>query len=189
MQAKYLNKATDLAKDLITRAVSHGDIVVDATVGNGNDTLLLCQLVGEKGKVIGFDIQDVALERTREKLSEKNVLDRVLLINSGHENLKDYIDSGVSAIMFNLGYLPGNNHNITTRYETTLKAIEQGIDILKKNGVMTIVVYPGHKEGLIEREKLLEFLSTISQGRVNVLKMEFINQVNNPPLVIAIEKK
>ena len=54
---------------------------------------------------------------------------------------------------------------------------------------MTTVVYPGHREGLIEREKLLEFLSTISQGRVNVLKMEFINQVNNPPLVIAIEKK
>ena len=115
MQAKYLNKATDLAKGLITKAVSYGDIVVDATVGNGNDTLFLCQLVGEKGKVIGFDIQDVALERTREKLSENNMLDRVILINSGHENLKDYIDSGVSAIMFNLGYLPGNNHNITTR--------------------------------------------------------------------------
>lgn len=189
MQAKYLNKATDLAKDLIAKVVSKSDTVIDATVGNGNDTLFLSELVGENGKVIGFDIQDTALRKTQQKLEEKNLLDRVELINSGHENLNIYVKDKVSAIMFNLGYLPGNNHNITTRYETTLEAIKQGIDLLKKNGVMTVVVYPGHNEGLEEKERLLEFLCTVDQKEVNVLKMEFINQINNPPLLIAIEKK
>lgn len=189
MRAKYLNKATDLAKNLISRVVSKDDIVVDATVGNGNDTLFLCELVGAEGKVIGFDIQDKALAKTKEKLEERNMLNRVEIINTGHENLKDHVNTHVSAIMFNLGYLPGNNHRITTKYDTTLIAIKQGIELLKKNGVMTISVYPGHAEGFEEKEKLLEFLSTIDQKEADVVKMEFINQINNPPLLIAIEKK
>ncbi|WP_432409507.1 class I SAM-dependent methyltransferase [Wukongibacter sp. M2B1] len=189
MQAKYLNRATDLAKNLIREVVSEKDIVVDATVGNGNDTLFLCDLVGAEGRVIGFDVQKLALEKTEKRLGERNLLDRVKLINSGHENMKNYIECEVSAIMFNLGYLPGNDHSITTKYETTLKAIMEGIDILKKNGVMTVAIYPGHREGMKEKENLLDFLCTVDQRKVNVLKMEFINQVNNPPLLIAIEKK
>lgn len=189
MQERYLNKATDLAKDIVARVVCEEDIVVDATVGNGNDTLFLCDLVGAEGKVIGFDIQDAAIMKTRKKLDERKMLSRVNLINSGHENIKDYVNSKVSAIMFNLGYLPGSDHNITTKYETTLKAIKEGIDLLKKNGVMTIVVYPGHSQGLEEKERILEFLCDIDQQEANILKMEFINQVNNPPLLIVIEKK
>ena len=189
MQAKYLNKATDLAKNLITRVVSKNDIVIDATVGNGNDTLFLCELVGAEGKVFGFDIQDKALTKTKKKLAERDMLSRVELINTGHENLKEYVNTPVSAIMFNLGYLPGNDHKITTKSDTTLTAIKQGIDLLEKNGVMTIAIYPGHPEGFEEKERLLEFLTTIDQKEANVLKMEFINQRNNPPLLVAIEKK
>lgn len=189
MKAKYLSKATDLAKELIARVVLKNDIVIDATVGNGNDTLFLCDLIGEQGKVIGFDIQDMALRKTEKKLMDRNMLGRVKLINSGHENLKKYVETKVSAIMFNLGYLPGNTHDVTTKHETTLKAIKQGIDLLKKNGVMTIVIYPGHSEGMAEKDKILEYLCTIDQKQTEVLKMEFINQKNNPPLLIAIEKK
>ncbi|SKC72841.1 tRNA (mnm(5)s(2)U34)-methyltransferase [Maledivibacter halophilus] len=189
MQAKYLSKATDLAKNLIAMVVKKNDVVIDATVGNGNDILFLCDLVGEKGKVIGFDIQDIAIENTEKKLRDKNMIDRVMLINSGHEKLKEYVDTKVSAIMFNLGYLPGKNHEITTKYKTTIEAVKQGIDLLEVNGIMTIAIYPGHKEGLKEKEELLKYLSTIDQKQGNVLKMEFINQINNPPLLIAIEKK
>lgn len=189
MQAKYLNRATDLAKELIAKVVLKNDIVIDATVGNGNDTLFLCDLVGENGKVIGFDIQDVALKKTEQKLKNRNMFERVSLINTGHENLMKYVDTEVSAIMFNLGYLPCDNHDITTKHATTLEAIKQGIDLLKKNGVMTIAIYPGHNEGMREKEKVLEYLCTIDQKQANVLKMEFINQRNNPPLLIAIEKK
>lgn len=189
MQAKYLNKATDLAKELIAKVVVENDIVIDATVGNGKDTLFLSELIGENGRVIGFDVQEIALKKTQEKLKGRNMLDRVQLINTGHENLNKHVDTEVAAIMFNLGYLPGNNHTITTKHETTLEAIKQGMDLLKKNGVMTISIYPGHKEGMEEKNHVLEYLSTIDQRKVNVLKMEFINQKNNPPLLVAIEKK
>lgn len=189
MQAKYLNKATDLAKNFISRVVSQDDTVIDATVGNGNDTLFLCELVGEGGRVIGFDIQDEAITKTKKKLMERNMLSRAKLINTGHENLKEYVNTSVSAIMFNLGYLPGNGHKITTKSHTTLTAIKQGLDLLDKKGLMTIAIYPGHPEGAKEKERLLEFLTTIDQKKANVLKMEFINQINNPPLLVAIEKK
>lgn len=189
MQAKYLKKATELAKDIIKKVVQKGDIVVDATVGNGNDTIFLCELVGKSGKVYGFDIQDEAIKSTKEKLESKNMLERTVLIKKGHENMKNFVMDEVTAIMFNLGYLPRFSHNITTKYETTIEAIKQGINILKVNGVMTIVVYPGHKEGFEEKIKLLEFLGEIDQKDLNVLKMEFINQINNPPFVLALEKK
>lgn len=189
MQAKFLNRATDLAKDIIKKVVKKDDIVIDATVGNGNDTLFLCDLVGERGKVYGFDIQELAIKRTEERLKKNGLADRALLINDGHENLSKYVNQKVTAIMFNLGYLPRADHKITTKYETTLEAVKQGIDLLATNGVMTIVIYPGHKEGMEEKEKLLEILSNFSQNVVNVLKMEFINQKNNPPLLVAIERK
>lgn len=189
MQAIHLNKATEIAKDIIRKVVKEKDIVIDATVGNGNDTLFLCDLVGEKGKVIGFDVQEVALERTKEKLEEKGLINRTTLIKDGHENLSKYIDGKVSAIMFNLGYLPKADHNITTKYKTTLEAIKKGIELLNTNGIITIVVYPGHEEGKIEKEKIIEYLAKTDQNLVNVLKLEFINQINNPPFLIALEKK
>ncbi|RKD27698.1 Putative rRNA methylase [Caminicella sporogenes DSM 14501] len=189
MQAIYLNKATQLAKDIIKKVVKSGDVVVDATIGNGNDTVFLCNLVGDSGKVYGFDIQKKAVMTTIKKLEMENVIDRAVIIEDGHENIDKYVKEEVSAIMFNLGYLPKADHNITTKYNTTIEAIKKGIKVLKLNGVMTIVVYPGHKEGFEEKIKLLEFLEKIDQKYINVLKLEFINQINNPPFVLALEKK
>ncbi|WIF94725.1 tRNA (mnm(5)s(2)U34)-methyltransferase [Caminicella sporogenes] len=189
MQAIYLNKATQLAKDIIKKVVKSGDVVVDATIGNGNDTVFLCNLVGDSGKVYGFDIQKKAVMTTIKKLEMENVIDRAVIIEGGHENIDKYVKEEVSAIMFNLGYLPKADHNITTKYNTTIEAIKKGIKVLKLNGVMTIVVYPGHKEGFEEKIKLLEFLEKIDQKYINVLKLEFINQINNPPFVLALEKK
>ncbi len=189
MQAKYITKATDLAREFIGKAIKPGDIVVDATVGNGNDTLFLSRLVSESGRVYGFDIQKFALKEATQKLQTNGVLDRVELINDGHENINKYITSKVNGIMFNLGYLPGGKHEITTKNNTTLIAIKTGIELLKGNGIMTIVVYTGHEEGKREEEDILSYFEKVDQNIVNVLKLGFINQKNNPPFLLVIEKR
>lgn len=189
MQTKYITKATDLAKDYIKKRVRKGDTVVDATVGNGNDTLFLSRLVSDSGRVYGFDVQSIAIKKTAEKLEANGLSNRVVLINDGHENIEKHIKSEVSAIMFNLGYLPGQEHNITTKHNTTLIAIESGIKLLEKNGLMTIAVYIGHEEGRKEKEAILNYLEKVDQSIVNVLKLEFINQRNAPPFLLVIEKR
>ena len=117
-------KVVDLVKSIVAGVVSEGDTVVDATVGNGNDTLFLARLVGEKGKVYGFDIQQEAINNTGELLKDLGLQNRVNLICDGHENMDKYITGDVKAVIFNLGYLPGGNRGITTLPNTTLSAVE-----------------------------------------------------------------
>ena len=101
-------KSLQMAKRYISACVSEGEQVVDATCGNGRDTLFLAELVGEKGKVFSFDIQAEALSKTRRLLEANNLLSRVHLIQSGHEHIQDYVHGKIAAVMFNLGYLPGD---------------------------------------------------------------------------------
>jgi ubiquinone/menaquinone biosynthesis C-methylase UbiE len=101
-----LSNSLAISHEIIKRVVKQGDTVVDATMGNGNDTLLLAGLVGEKGKVYSFDIQEAALKNTEKKLREAGVSDIVELICDGHQNIDNYVPNGIRAVMFNLGYLP-----------------------------------------------------------------------------------
>lgn len=189
MGAKILTKATDLSKTILSQAIKEGDITVDATAGNGNDTLFLAQSVGRVGKVFAFDIQQTALEETKKKLEKHQVLHQVQLILSGHEYMDEYIKEKVSVVMFNLGYLPKADHNIVTKPETTIIALEKSIALLKPNGILSLAVYHGHKEGEEEKERILSYVRGLEQRLCNVLYMDFINQINKPPLLIMIEKK
>ncbi len=172
----------------IERFVEPGDIVIDATAGNGNDTAFLAKHVGENGKVFAFDIQEVAIERTREKLLKLGLMDRVELINDGHENLDKYIQSSVKAVMFNLGYLPGGDHKIGTKAENTICAIEKAMELLVAGGLISIVVYHGGDSGFEEKNRVMEYLYNIDPKRYTVMKTEFINQPNYPPILVCIEK-
>lgn len=175
------------------KVVRPGDTVVDATLGNGNDTMFLAKLIGENGRVYGFDIQKDAVTRTKERLSEQELLDRVTLFQTGHEHIRKSIrpeDHGqISGAIFNLGYLPGGDKNIVTKPHTTIAAIEQLIELMAQGGVIVLVVYHGHEEGAIERDELLQFVKDLDQNEVHVLQYGFINQINHPPFIIAIEKK
>ncbi len=181
------------AHDLLKKAASTGDAVIDATVGNGNDTLFLAELVGPAGKVFGFDIQEEAIRRTRERLEKHGQTKQVVLFNRGHEHVKECIPpeySGkIKAAVFNLGYLPKGDHSIVTKPETTIEAVRQILDILAEEGLIVLVIYHGHPEGKIERDAILEFVKQIDQQKAHVLKYQFINQKNNPPFIIAIEKR
>jgi 16S rRNA C1402 N4-methylase RsmH len=188
-----LERILPYARKLLETAVESGDVTIDATVGNGHDTLFLANLVGPEGKVFGFDIQKQAIESCKEKLHNQNLEERVTLFQTGHEHLQHYIPSSqhgkVTGAIFNLGYLPGGDKSIVTVPDTTISAVEQVLQVLAPEGVIVMVVYHGHPEGQIERDCLLDYVETIDQKSAHVLKYQFLNQFNNPPFIIAIEKK
>lgn len=174
--------------DLISSLVKEGDIVVDATAGNGNDTLFLAKLVGKTGRVYSFDIQEQALDSTRRKLEDNELEGRVELILDGHQNMDRYVEGRLKAVMFNLGYLPKGDHSIGTKGETTAAAIEKAMQLISVNGVVSIVVYYGGDSGFDEKDYIMEYITHIDCRQYTVMKTEFVNQVNCPPIFICIEK-
>lgn len=186
-----LEGVLSFAKTLLDKAIQPGDIAIDATVGNGHDTVLLAELVGVTGHVYGFDIQHEAIQATTEHLREKELQDRVTLFLKGHENIQTTLPDNrlISAAIFNLGYLPGGNKNIVTTPYTTISAIQQIYSLLKPEGIIVLVIYHGHVGGSLERDKLLQYVEQIDQMDAHVLNYQFINQGNFPPFIIAIEKR
>jgi len=170
----------DKAKQILEARIKETDFVVDATVGNGNDLLFLCKLVS-KGHAFGFDIQPEAVYRAEKLLKENNKTNYTIFLASHDliDNcLNDYLGK-ISAVLFNLGYLPGGDKNITTKAETTAKAIEGALKLLNKNGMLLIVVYP-HEEGKKEGAEIMKFENKVS--RFNIFKNT--NNINAPYLVI-----
>lgn len=188
-----LERILPFARSLLELAVKPGDLAIDATVGNGHDTMFLANLVGRTGRVYGFDIQDEALMSCKTKLREHELLEQVTLFHTGHENVIDSIPplhyGKITGAIFNLGYLPGGDKNIVTVPRTTIAAIEQLLQIMAPEGIIVIVVYHGHPEGAVERDYLLRYVKSIDQNEAHVLEYRFLNQKNNPPFIIAIEKR
>lgn len=186
-ESLFIN-AVEIAKKICELKLKPGNVAVDCTMGNGNDTALLCRLVGENGKVYAFDIQESAAINTREKLMALNVMDRAELILDGHQNIDQYVEYPVNLVLFNLGYLPKGNHEITTQRETTLQAVNKSLQLLVPNGIVLLVLYPGHEEGKAEKEVLEELTSNLNQKEFSSVKLNFTNQINHPPELICIEK-
>lgn len=183
-----LEPSVTYSHTLLSNVVSENDIVVDGTVGKGNDTEFLARLVGNQGKVYGFDIQKEAIQKTQERINQNNLNNQVKLINDGHENISNYVNDNIQAAIFNLGYLPGGNKEVITLPETTLKAIQSSLSLLSIGGIVIIVLYYGHPGGELEKEKVLSFVQSLDQKQYAVLKYEFVNQINCPPILIAIQK-
>lgn len=150
---------------LLRPAIQDGDRVIDATAGNGHDTVFLAECVGPNGKVIAFDIQAEAIRAASARIEACGYTQRVDFHHSSHEKMGDHAASGsIAAVMFNLGYLPGGDHGISTVSQETLNAIGKSIDLLRPGGVLSIVCYPGHPQGAVEAtdvESLLVDLTTI----------------------------
>lgn len=189
LRAKYINKITEVNKLFLDKIINKDDVVVDATMGNGYDTIYLGKLVGENGKVYAFDVQEEALKSTRKKVEKENMNNIIELILDGHENLDQHVKENVACVVFNLGYLPRAKHQIITKPDTTLEAIKKSLSLLKPNGVISIAIYTGHEGGMEEKNYISEYLNRLDQNEFNVLHMEFTNQINNPPELILIERK
>ena len=169
--------------------VKEGDICIDATAGNGNDTLVLCQLVGECGKVYAFDIQEQAVVNTKKRLEEHGVAARAEVHLESHTNMGNYAAAdSVSCITFNFGYLPGGDHNLATKKESSIEAIHEGLRLLKKGGMMSLCIYSGGDSGFEERDAILEELKTLDGKKYLVILSHYYNRPNNPPIPAMIIK-
>ena len=177
------------AAEIVGPALYPGARAVDATMGNGKDTLWLCQRVGSEGRVYAFDVQAEAVRRTRALLEAEGLSDRATLFCEGHQRMAELIEEPVDAVMFNLGWLPGAAHGVTTLVETTLPAAEAALSILKPDGLLTLCVYPGHDEGTRELMALTEWASALDPRRYDAMQKRYMNQPNHPPQLLAVKRK
>ncbi|UBH08002.1 class I SAM-dependent methyltransferase [Macrococcus armenti] len=174
------------ARNLIDTYIDEAVTVIDATCGNGNDTLYLAKQLNGTGHIHAFDIQQTAIDNSRIKTAEYH---NITFHLDGHENVLNYVQSPVRLAIFNLGYLPKGDKSIVTLPDTTILAIERIFSILETEGIIILVIYPGHAEGRIEKDAVLNYLKQFDQEKAHIYKYEFINQKNNPPFICAIEKR
>jgi SAM-dependent methyltransferase len=177
-----------LAHLFIRRFVRRGDHVVDATCGNGHDTLLLAELVGPGGRVWAFDIQREAVEATASLLACAGGFDSVVLVHAGHETMAGECSGPLKAVVFNLGYLPGGDRTVVTRPESTLAGLEQSLELLTPGGVVIISLYPGHEAGRQERPALESRLALLPPAGFHVWRMGQMNVPATAPYIILVQK-
>lgn len=188
-----LTKTTNLAMDITLQYVKEGDYVIDATCGNGNDTLTLAEAVGPNGDVLALDIQREAIDASKKLMSEREIKN-VCFAQSNFTGMQKFSDFAFpdrvpTAIVFNLGYLPGGDKSITTKMEDSLVGIKEALELVAFDGVVTVVLYSGHEEGAKEKEAILEFAQMLPSDVFHVVYTKMLNQQNNPPEVLWITKK
>ena len=171
----------ELHKHFILEHLGEGEVAVDFTMGNGNDTLFLSRTVGATGRVYAFDIQEAAINSTRERLEAENAPKNYTLICASHHRVREFVREPIKAGVFNLGYLPGSGKKaLTTMRETTMAAVEAAIDMLLPDGVIIVAVYPGHEEGELEGEMLREYFKTTSRFKICPSEFRILNSPTSP---------
>ena len=172
---------TGLHKHFILEHLGEGEVAVDFTMGNGNDTLFLSKTVGESGRVYAFDIQEDALTSTRAHLEANGAPENYTLICASHHRVGEFVKEPIKAGMFNLGYLPRSGRKtLYTMRETTMPAVEAAIDLLAPDGVLIVAIYPGHEEGALEGEMLREYFAGLSKYRICASEFRILNSPTSP---------
>lgn len=178
---------TQWCAQFIQQQVQPGDLCIDATMGNGNDTLLLSCLCGDTGQVLAFDIQEEALIHTRERLLLAQAPENCQLILDSHEHLASYAQpDSVSCIVFNFGYLPGGDHQKATRQESSLSALRAALPLLKKGGLLSLCIYSGGDTGFEERDAILSWLKELNPKDYLVIRSDYYNRPNHPPIPVLV---
>jgi predicted methyltransferase len=186
-------RAVEYAHQLLRERLVPGDMAIDATAGNGHDTLFLTKLTGPGGMVFAFDVQEAAIAATRGLLEREGVVGGTWrLFHAGHETMREAIPKQwhgrVAAVVFNLGYLPGSDKSVITTAGHTLTALEASLYLLRPGGVLVIVLYSGHPGGREETEAVLKFVAGSSSREFHAIEYRTLNTRNEPPFVVAVEK-
>ncbi len=158
-------RLTDIAHNYLSAQLQSGDHAIDATAGNGHDTVHMASLVGREGLVIAIDIQEAAIRATRSRLKAYGCLDQVQLLTGEHSRILQSLcpthAQTIHSITFNLGYLPGSDKRIQTDPETTLSALDASQQLLKPKGLLLVTAYRGHEGGQNEAEQVAQWMQTI----------------------------
>jgi len=185
---KGIGNTQTMLKMYLQQLIQHGDQVIDATAGRGKDTLFLAECVGPEGRVFAFDIQEEAIQSTRELLTAHKMLDRVALFRESHTEIGRLVPQGIRAVVFNLGYLPGSNQAMITEPETTLRAVNDTLKLLVAKGVIVCTVYRGHSHSLEEANALNAYAAELSKKDFHVLQGIYLNQGETSPYWLIIQK-
>lgn len=180
---------SETAHGMIRGHLREGMLAIDATLGNGHDTVFLAQCVGEFGHVYGFDIQRQAVQATELRLRQQGMQGRATLFLASHADMVRHIppdlQGRIQVIMFNLGYLPGADKSIITRTDSTLLALEAACRLLAERGLMTIMAYPGHSGGDQETDGVTQWLDRldVSQYQSQIVFSQY-HQAGAPRLFV-----
>ncbi len=182
-------RPTSLVQDLLAGLIEPGDVVVDATAGNGHDTVFLAKWVGESGRVLAFDVQQAALDSAAVRVAAEGFSDRVGFILESHVGMAAHAAAGsVAVVMFNLGYLPGDDHALTTETGTTLAALDAAAGLLRSGGVLSVICYPGHPAGEVEARSVEHWMETRTAAGWRVARYGAVGTRRPAPFLLLAKK-
>lgn len=178
---------TEQAHNIIKQHLKAGGFAIDATVGNGHDTLFLAKQVDSQGFIFGFDIQKQAIQSAQSRLEKKgHAVNNVRLIHASHSLMKTFIpekyQGKINTIIFNLGYLPGSDKTVITKTVSTLSALNQSIELLVAGGIITIAAYPGHPGGKEETDQISQWCQQLNKHQYSVQQINSSDKDTAPRL-------
>ncbi len=181
----------DLAHQYWKRIVKTGDTVIDATCGNGYDTVALARLAldEDKGWLLAIDKQPDAIKAAKARLADEfsgKILQRVRFETRCHSQFpEDLKKESVALVAYNLGYLPGGDKTMTTMVRTTLQSFETVLSFIRYGGAISITCYPGHPEGRAEEEKVIAFSASLDPRLWSCCLHQWSNRRNAPSLLLC----
>jgi methylase of polypeptide subunit release factors len=179
-----MKNVVTFAHNILKESISVNSLVIDATVGNGHDTVFLAK---HAKHVIGFDLQEQAIEHTKDLLAQHKI-ENVTLFCASHDQVKDYVKDPVDGAIFNLGYLPNSDKSLTTKGPTTIRAIKQILTLLNPSGIICITIYVGHEQGKQEQKLLEEYFQTLDSKTYTVVRYQHVNRPS-APYTVCIQKR
>jgi SAM-dependent methyltransferase len=185
-------RVTEQAHQSLRQHLGPGDLVVDATCGNGHDTELLADLVGAGGKVFACDIQQTALDITQARLNQAGLLSRVTVHCGSHANWNPLLPpewkGQVQAFVYNLGYLPNGDKSITTLARSTLQSLQSAAPWLAPTGAILIVAYPGHEQGSIEADEVENWWNSLQPEHWKKQRVQVQNTQRPAPILYTVQR-
>ncbi len=185
-----MERLTDKAHEIVLSHLQPGDVAIDATAGNGFDTLFLAEAVEDAGLVFAFDVQPAAIEQAAARLEDAGQTNVQLLLQS-HAEMANHIPAEyhgrIAAVMFNLGYLPGSDKSFLTEPETTRSAILSALCLLRAEGVLSVLAYTGHPGGLEEAAEVMQLFQSLSPEEFTV-EIHIPNRPQAPQLFVVTRR-
>jgi len=179
-------RPTALAQEILKPLIRPGELVIDATAGNGHDTVFLAECVGPEGRVLAFDVQETALASARSRVGE---MGGVEFFHESHGKMAAHAEDGsVAVVMFNLGYLPGENHELTTEAGQTLAALEIAARLLRPGGILSVICYPGHPAGAAEALAVEDWMTALAAKGWRVARYGAVGTRRPAPFLLLAGK-